>query len=95
MAKKEKEQVVFDEAVHGQALRDMIKEASGNKLKAESYLELNKDIKDRAKKELGVEGKLFNQLLARPRETCISLHDWNLIAGAWALIFTLTGNPAI
>lgn len=64
MTKKEKEQVVFDEAVHGQALRDMIKEASGNKLKAESYLELNKDIKDRAKKELGVEGKLFNQLLA-------------------------------
>ena len=44
MAKKEKEQVVFDEAVHGQALGDMIMEASGIKLIAESYLELNIEI---------------------------------------------------
>lgn len=61
---KEKETVEFDEAVHGETLRKLIKEASDNKLKSEGYLDLIKDIKTRAKKEIGVDGKMFNQLLS-------------------------------
>lgn len=61
MAKKEA--VEFDEAVHGEALAALVKEASDNKLKISGFNELIKDIRTRAKDELGVDGKMFNRLL--------------------------------
>ena len=59
-----KEKIEFDESIHGESLRDLIKTASDNKLKAESYMDLVKRDRDAAKDELGVEPKLFNQLLS-------------------------------
>ncbi|ARW57671.1 dsDNA binding protein [Kosakonia phage Kc304] len=61
--KKEKK-VEFDEAVHGADLAKMVKEASDIRLKMEAYGDQIKEIKTRAKKELGVDGKLFNQVFA-------------------------------
>lgn len=63
MAKKEKVAVEFDEAVHGDALKKLIKDASDLLLQAESFQIKVKDARDEAKSELGVDGKLFNQLL--------------------------------
>lgn len=62
MAKKEA--VEFNQDVHGEELAKLIKEASDNKLKISGYNELIKDIRTRAKEELGVDGKMFNRLLA-------------------------------
>lgn len=62
MAKKE--MVEFDEAIHGEDLAKFIKEASDHKLKISGYNELIKDIRIRAKDELGVDGKMFNRLLS-------------------------------
>lgn len=59
-----KEMVEFDEAIHGEDLAKFIKEASDHKLKISGYNELIKDIRIRAKDELGVDGKMFNRLLA-------------------------------
>lgn len=59
-----KNAVEFDEAIHGEELAKLIKEASDTKLKISGYNLAIKDIRDRAKEELGVEGKKFNKLLA-------------------------------
>lgn len=63
MAKKEKVAVEFDEATHGEDLKKLIKEASDHLLQAESFRTKMKDARDTAKIELGVDGKVFNQLL--------------------------------
>ncbi len=60
---KEKIAVEFDEAVHGESLKKLIKEASDHLLQAESFRTKMKDARDTAKVELGVDGKIFNQLL--------------------------------
>lgn len=67
---KEKEpKVEFDKNVHGDLLKELIESASDNLLTIESYQTLNKDIKARAKNELGVDGKMFGKLLSiRHRE---------------------------
>lgn len=61
MAKKEA--VEFDAAVHGEELKKLIVEAADNKLKISGFQTLIKDIRDRAKDELGVDGKMFNRQL--------------------------------
>ena len=38
---------------------------------------------------------IFNELLTRTREACISLYHWNFSTCTRALIFTLACNPAI
>ena len=63
MAKEKKEPVEFDEAVHGADLKKLIVEAADHKLKISGFQVLIKDIRDRAKDELGVDGKMFNRLL--------------------------------
>lgn len=60
---KEKIAVEFDETVHADDLKKLIKEASDHLLQAESFRTKMKDARDTAKVELGVDGKLFNQLL--------------------------------
>lgn len=59
---KKKVKVEFVESVHGDDLAKCVKEASDLKLKMEAYADQIKDIKVRAKDELGVDGKLFNQV---------------------------------
>lgn len=61
--KEKKEKVVFDPSVHNEELQRLIKDASANKLKAESFMDLAKDSAAKAKK-LGIEPKRFGQLLA-------------------------------
>lgn len=63
MAKKEKIAVEFDETVHGEELKKLIKEASDHLLQAESFRIKMADARDTAKVDLGVDGKMFNQLL--------------------------------
>ena len=58
-----KEKIEFDSATHGDDLKKLIEEASDNLLTIESYQTLIKDIRDRAKDELGVDSKLFNKIL--------------------------------
>ena len=62
MSKEKKLKVEYDEAVHGEDFAKLVKEASDLKLIMEGYADQIKDIKARAKDELGVEGKLFNQI---------------------------------
>ncbi|QOI66458.1 double-stranded DNA binding protein [Erwinia phage FBB1] len=64
MAKKEKVAVEFNEAVHGEQLKRLIKDASDNLLQAESYRLKVKETRESAKEELGVDGKVFNKLVA-------------------------------
>ena len=61
MAKKEV--VEFNPATMAAALKDCIREASNHKVHIESHNDAVKEIKDRAKTELGVDGKVFNKLL--------------------------------
>ena len=57
-----KEKVEFDEAVHGEELATLIKEASDQKTIQEAYGDKIKEIKKRAKEELGVDGKMWGIL---------------------------------
>lgn len=61
---KEKVKIEFNQEEHGNTLAQLIKSASDTKLKMEAYGDEIKDIKDRAKTELGVDGKMFNQLFS-------------------------------
>ncbi|QHJ78853.1 MAG: hypothetical protein [Caudoviricetes sp.] len=61
--KVKKEKPVFNPDVDGDTLRDMIKEASNVKTMMEAENDKLKDIKTRAKDELGVETSIFNTLL--------------------------------
>lgn len=63
MAKKEKEAVVFDEAIHGAELKKLIVDAADNKLKISGFQTLISDTRTKAKDDLGVDGKMFNRLL--------------------------------
>lgn len=54
--------VEFDEAVHGEELARMIKDASDQKTIMESYGDKIKDIRNEAKEKLGVDGKKWNQV---------------------------------
>lgn len=62
MAKQKKEKVEFDEAKDGNTLKTLIKEASDAKLKAEGYMD-EVSTKRTDAKAIGVDSKLFNQLL--------------------------------
>lgn len=64
MAKEQKVKVEFDKETHGNTLAGYIKSASDAKLKMEGYADEIKDLKDKAKTELGVDGKMFNQLFS-------------------------------
>lgn len=57
-----KEKVEFDEAVHGEELARMIRDASDQKTIQEAYGEKIKEIKQRAKEELGVDGKMWTTI---------------------------------
>lgn len=61
--KEEKLKVEFDKHIHGGTLRSLIEEASDHRLTIEGFQDLIKDIKGRAKDELGVDSKMFNKLL--------------------------------
>ncbi|AIA64811.1 transcriptional regulator [Cronobacter phage S13] len=61
--KPKKEKKVFNADTDSAALADMIKEASNVKTMMEAEGDKLKDIKDRAKSELGVESSMFNSLL--------------------------------
>lgn len=67
-----KEKVEFDESVHGEELAKLIKEASDQKTIQEAYGDKIKEIKQRAKEELGVDGKMwtlvFNMYHKQTRE---------------------------
>lgn len=62
MAKKE--QVEFNEAVHGQRLRELISQSSGLKFQVESANDAIKDLRNLAKDELGLAPKMFNKILS-------------------------------
>jgi uncharacterized protein (UPF0335 family) len=64
MAKDKKVKVEFNQDEHGSTLAQYIKNASDVKIKIEAYNDEIKDIKDRAKEELGVDGKMFNQVFS-------------------------------
>ncbi|QIW87005.1 double-stranded DNA binding protein [Aeromonas phage Ahp1_CNU-2021] len=64
MAKQPKAKVEFNVAADAKALKDMIKEASDIKTMIEGQNDALKATKDRAKTELGLEPKKFNQLLS-------------------------------
>lgn len=59
-----KEKIEFDEAVHGEKLAAMIKDASDQKTIMEGYAEKIKDIKNQAKDELGVDSKMWTRVFA-------------------------------
>lgn len=59
---EQQDKVVFDEAVHGNTLAQLIKEASDQKTIQEAYGDKIKEIKQRAKEELGVDGKMWGIL---------------------------------
>lgn len=63
MAKKEKVKVEFDESIHGDKLKSLIKDVSDNMIIIDGYKEKIKESRDAAKEELGVEAKMFNQLV--------------------------------
>lgn len=58
-----KQQVEFNEAVHGDRLKDLIKNASDIKTEIEAGNDALRDTRKLAKEELGVDGKMFNALL--------------------------------
>lgn len=62
MAKKE--QIEFNEAVHGARLRELIGQASGLKFQVESANDAIKDLRNVAKDELGLTPKMFNKVLS-------------------------------
>lgn len=62
MTEQKADKVVFDEAVHGNTLAQLIKEASDQKTIQEAYGDKIKEIKKRAKEELGVDGKMWGIL---------------------------------
>lgn len=59
---EQQDKVVFDESVHGNTLAQLIKEASDQKTIQEAYGDKIKEIKKRAKEELGVDGKMWGIL---------------------------------
>lgn len=59
---EQQDKVVFDESTHGQTLAQLIKEASDQKTIQEAYGDKIKEIKKRAKEELGVDGKMWGIL---------------------------------
>ena len=61
--KEKKVKVEFCPDTHGAELAKLIKAASDTKLKMEAYADEIKDLKDKAKTELGVDGKMFNTQL--------------------------------
>ena len=61
--KEKKEKKVFNADTDSAELATMIKEASNVKTMMEAEADKLKDIKDRAKAELGVESSMFNALL--------------------------------
>lgn len=63
MARTKKEKVEFNVAEHGEQLKTMIEESVTIKTKIQLYQDSIKDIRDRAKEELGLSPKQFNALL--------------------------------
>lgn len=63
MARTKKEKVEFNASLHGEELKQMLEEAVEVKSKMQLYAESIKDIRTRAKEELGLEPKKFNALL--------------------------------
>lgn len=63
MARTKKEKVEFNVSLHGEDLKKMLEEAVEVKTKMQLYAESIKDIRTRAKEELGLEPKKFNALL--------------------------------
>lgn len=63
MARTKKEKVEFNASLHGEELKQMLEEAVEVKTKMQLYVESIKDIRTRAKEELGLEPKKFNALL--------------------------------
>lgn len=61
--KEKKEKRVFNIDTDAADLKDMIKEASNVKTMMEAEADKLKDIKDRAKSELGVDASMFNAVL--------------------------------
>lgn len=59
---EQQDKVVFDENTHGNTLAQLIKEASDQKTIQEAYGDKIKEIKKRAKEELGVDGKMWGIL---------------------------------
>lgn len=59
---EQQDKVVFNESTHGQTLAQLIKEASDQKTIQEAYGDKIKEIKKRAKEELGVDGKMWGIL---------------------------------
>lgn len=60
---KKAEKVEFNPATMAVDLKNCIREASNHKVHIEAHNDAIKEIKDRAKKELGVDGKMFGKLL--------------------------------
>lgn len=60
--KEKKVKVEFDEAVHGEDLGKLIKDASNQKVIIEGYNGTINELKQKAKEELGVDGKLWNKV---------------------------------
>lgn len=58
--KEKKVKIEFNPAEHGGTLAQLVKAASDVKLKIEAYNDEIKDLKTRAKDELGVDSKMFN-----------------------------------
>lgn len=61
--KAKKPAVEFNVSAHSEALADMIREAEGHMTQIDSFKEMIKEIRDRAKNEMGLEGKEFNAML--------------------------------
>lgn len=59
---EQQDKVVFNESTHGNTLAQLIKEASDQKTIQEAYGDKIKEIKKRAKEELGVDGKMWGIL---------------------------------
>lgn len=63
MARTKKDKVEFNASLHGEDLKNMLDEAVTIKTKIQLYMDSIKDIRTRAKEELGLEPKKFNALL--------------------------------
>lgn len=61
-AKEKKVKVEFNQDEHGSTLAQYIKNASDAKLKMEGYAGEIAELRQKAKAELGVDTKMFNQL---------------------------------
>ncbi|ADM79952.1 DsbA [Aeromonas phage phiAS5] len=61
--KQKKAKVEFNVNVHAESLAALIDEAEGHLTQIASFQEMIKEIKTRAKEEMGVEGKDFGKLL--------------------------------